>query len=282
MMNKSSLVTTQKEIEREFKILKESYPRLKDDGAFVLWFLREHILDQNLAATAHMYLTGVSRDKGLDAIYIDDRYKKIHLVQGKFNRPLCKGNEKRTDVLDLANLADIHLRSDEDLKEYFNKIDAGVRSKLIEAIAKLKRGGYSLHLYYLTTKRISDSLAREAIRHTISASSSDSELRVYDGENIVRKFEDYVVGAAPAVPHLRMRIGSAEGTTAEGQVYKYDSRTKIETYIFPMSTKDVGDMYTNIGPRLFSRNIRGDLGPGSAKSINNAIRTSISNNPENF
>lgn len=92
-------------IKDEIDQIRRTYPKLKDDSAFVLWFLRAYLADSE--ESARKALTGASNDKGIDAILIDERAKQVNLVQGKFHLSLGEVGEKRNDVLSFADLANL-------------------------------------------------------------------------------------------------------------------------------------------------------------------------------
>ena len=90
------------DIRDEIPQIRRTYPKLKDDSAFVLWFLRAFLADSEEAA--FNALTGASEDKEIDAILVDQGARLVHLVQGKYRSSLGGHAEKRNDVLALADL----------------------------------------------------------------------------------------------------------------------------------------------------------------------------------
>ena len=68
-------------LKQELREVQDLHPMWALDNAFVHWFLRAFLVaDDELAARA---VTGVSNDKGIDAILIDDETNKIFILQGK-------------------------------------------------------------------------------------------------------------------------------------------------------------------------------------------------------
>ena len=59
------------DIKDEVTQIRKLHPALKDDSAFVLWFLRAFLADAEEDAVKA--LTGQSKDKGIDAVLIDTR-----------------------------------------------------------------------------------------------------------------------------------------------------------------------------------------------------------------
>ncbi len=279
-MKKELIGDIQKELGREIGFITEKYYDLKSEEAFILWFVREHILDPRDYSKANLCLTGASGDKSIDAIVVDDEYKKIHLVQGKYHKPLLKGSESRSGIMDFVGLADLPDRPAESLADFYNKLEPSVQSRLPDIIEKVKRG-YTFSLCYITTKKVSETIVRDAQRRAFDLRDG-TRLHIYGGEWVITKFKDFLIGAAPGIPVLDLKIAASEGTKSEGKIYRFDKRTKIETHIFSMLASDVGELYRKNGDRLFSRNIRGYVGHGDSKSINHAIREAAEKDPDNF
>src|SRR5688500_787248 len=80
----------------------ETYPTWTLDTAFVHWFIQAFLTaDAELAANA---VTGVSHDKGVDAVFIDDAVKKVFVVQGKFHQSPNPKTEARGELIAFAEL----------------------------------------------------------------------------------------------------------------------------------------------------------------------------------
>lgn len=266
-----------KEIKDEIDQIRKTYPRLRDDSAFALWFLRAFLADSE--HEAFQSLTGRTGDKGIDAILVDHRAKQVHLVQGKFHLSLGEYSEKKNDVLALADLGLLPWEPKEVLTAFYAKVDPLVRQKCEELIHHVRRNHYELRLYYVTTGRCSKTISDEAIARVRQAEGS-VELSIHDSASIALIFKDYLEGVAPAVPTLSLRIASEGSIQTEGAIHRFDSAKQIESWVFSMSSKDVGEMYSKAGVRLFARNVRGYL--GQSNEINEAMADTIKKEPHNF
>jgi hypothetical protein len=89
----------------EVRQIKKAYHALKDDSAFVLWFLRAFLTDTEESAKSA--LTGGQGDKNLDAILCDPKAKQIYFVQGKLRGGLDGHRENRNDVLGFADVGEL-------------------------------------------------------------------------------------------------------------------------------------------------------------------------------
>src|SRR5687768_6237835 len=83
------------DLQAEVNGLKKAY-NLRDDDAFVVWFLRAYILDDE--RRAREALTGDSDERAIDAIHIDDSAKVVHLLQGKFHGKIGKHTDGAATV----------------------------------------------------------------------------------------------------------------------------------------------------------------------------------------
>src|ERR1035438_4906749 len=71
-----------KRLNQEVKQIRSKHPSLQPDNAFVLWFV-----DAYLAGDGHNAfesIIGGKNDKTVDAVYVDQRNRMIHLVQCKY------------------------------------------------------------------------------------------------------------------------------------------------------------------------------------------------------
>jgi hypothetical protein len=255
--------------------IRKELPALKDDGAFVLWFLRAFLADSDESAKSA--LTGQSGDKNLDAILIDENAKQVHLVQGKFHQSSMA--EKRNDVLAFADWATIPWDERSIREAFYAKLAPSVQRKLDLAINRVKQRGYELRLFFVTTGTVSKTIRNDA-EYKVRQARTRPRIQILDGRRVEQILHDYVYGIAPAVPTLFLRIAEARTVITEGVHHRFDPGTDIESWVFSMAAADVGDLFKKAGIRLFARNIRGYL--GASPDINEAMATTVKSEPENF
>lgn len=170
-----------KEIKDEIGQIRRTYPKLKDDSAFVLWFLRAFLADsEDIAFKA---LTGEARDKGIDAILIDDKSKQVFLIQGKFHLSLRDYREKRNDVLSFADLGTLPWESKEVLNAFYSKLAPLVHQKFEELVHCVRLKGYEMRLYYVTTGRCSKIIRNEAMERVRQA-EGPVEISIFDADQV--------------------------------------------------------------------------------------------------
>lgn len=263
-------------LKQELCEIQDSHPVWSLDNAFVHWFLRAFLVaDDELAARA---VTGVSHDKGVDAILIDDETSKVFVLQGKCHLGAKAPNEKRNDVLGFAGLAAIMRGSDADYSAYRKGIDPLVAEWLNKARKRLIGKGYSLQLYYVSTGRCSSPLKDEA-ESVVNQANGHSDISVLDRSEILTLLTDYLGGAAPPVPSLDLRVDSTGIVGSDGMIQRYDQKTGIESWILTMTGRDVGSLHKDAGDRLFARNIRGFLGD---TAINEGMKETLQREAEHF
>ena len=272
----AGLRVDEKDLRRELTDFEERYPKLADDQLFVLWFLRAFVIeDDDQAANA---LVGGPRDKGVDAVLIDERAKVVFLVQGKYRQDLNGKTESRGDVLGFAQLACQLLGVEEDFAGLTKDLDPAVCQQLRGARERLKKRGYQLRLYYVTLGRCSEALRNEANR-VVRRADGTASIEIYDGAQILLLFADYLDGVAPPVPSLDLEIEAGRGVHTSGALQRYDGKTQIESWIFSMSGATVARLYEHAGDRLFARNVRGFLGN---TEINRGMENTLEREPEHF
>ncbi len=264
-----------KDVKDEVNQIRKTNFKLREEAAFVLWFLRAYLADSETDALSA--LTGESNDKNIDAILVDEKSKKVHLVQGKF-RQNESHIEKRNDVLGFAQLSAYPWENKTVLQTFYSKMDPLVRGKFEELIHRVGSGKFGLSMYYVTTGRCSKTVIREA-KEIVGQAQDAVEITVIDGSQVLTMFKDYLEGVAPAIPMLSLKISPEGNVQNEGIIHRFDPLKEIESWVFSMAAKDVGYMFEKTGIRLFARNIRGFLG---ITEINKAMTETIEKEPENF
>lgn len=266
---------TEKDLRNEIADMRERYHRLQDSELFVAWFLKCFITESEEEAVGA--LVGGPRDKSLDALLIDDAAKVVFLIQGKYRQKANSVTEHRSDVTAFADLATA-FSEDDPFKSWVKDLDAGIVVKAQEARQRLKKRGYRLQLYYVTTGRCSNALCEEADRVARHAGARVS-VEVIDGKRVLRLLSDYLDGVAPPVPMLDLEIEGGQGIKLSGVLQRFDANTEIESWVFPVSVRHVAEMYEQSGIRLFARNVRGFLGE---TQINKNMEATLQREPEFF
>ena len=267
---------TLKDLAREIGGLREDHPSLADDQLFLAWFLRAFVTESETKAIES--LCGGARDKNIDAIVLDDPARTVFIVQGKYRRALAERSEKPNDVRSFAEIAKV-VSGDEEQYVSFSKNLAPDTEKILSgARERVISRGYRLQLYYVTLGRCGKDLAEDAGRIAKRA-KIDATMEVIDGHQIVRLLADYLNGVAPPVPSLDLEMEAGDGIEVKGILQRYDSRTGIETWVFPMASPAIAGLVERAGIRLFARNIRGFLGD---TEINSEIEATLKSKPQYF
>lgn len=267
---------TAKDLRGELNDFHERFPRLGYDQLFVLWFLRVFVTENE--SDAAQALTGGAKDKGVDAVLIDDRTKSVFIAQGKYREKIAVKTEGRADVLSFAQLA-VDLCGD---NEGFNRLSKDlapdVLGKLIEARRRIRNHDYRLQLYYVTTGKCSSPLIEEA-RRVVRTAESPATIEIVSGNRVLLLLSDYLDGVAPPVPSLDLEMESGGGVKLEGILQRYDRRTDIESWVFPMAGSSVAGIFEAADVRIFARNVRWFLGN---TDINKGMETTLEREPEYF
>src|SRR5437667_12559037 len=88
---------------REVNEVHEQFPTWTLDNAFVHWFLQAFLVPDS--ETAARSVTGVSRDKGCDGVYIDESLAKVLVLRGTVPQATNPPAEPLSDVTATAQLA---------------------------------------------------------------------------------------------------------------------------------------------------------------------------------
>lgn len=259
--------------DRQIKEFSEEFlkKKLKRDELFVLWFLRAYVTEQDKFTDS---LTGGSKDKSIDAVFLDENARAAFIIQGKYSHALGAKSEESSRVVEFAELAHRILDEDETtFKEFLAEMDpgAGDRAQLVRSL--VMNDGWSLRLIYATLNNCSTSTETDA-QLVIRRSEFDATLEILDSSRLSLVLLDWMEGVAPSVPSLSLPVRE------QGLMYRKDPQTDVQSYVFSMSGEDIGNLYRQARDRLFARNIRGYKGADT--KINAAMRSTVKDNPEYF
>ena len=153
-----------------------------------------------------------------------------------------------------------------------------VLHRLTEIRKRVLQRGYRLRLFYVTMGKCSSGIGDDAER-IVRTTGGSATFQVFDGRRIILLLSDYFDGVAPPVPSLDLEIEAGEGIAGSGVLHRLDQNTNIESWIFSMSGRAVGELYVHAGIRLFARNVRGFLGN---TQINRGMETTLRKEPQFF
>lgn len=265
-MNSSLFTHLKKEV---IEII-DRHPTLSPDNAFVVWFLRAFIVENEDVAVKS--LKGGSRDKGVDALFIDHESRAVFLIQGKYHQYTNIPSEKRSDVIALADLGrSLLVDSPETFRTLVDNADETVKQALEEARSAIRRRGYRLSLQFVTTGKVSTTHRAEAEQRIEDWQTASYE--TFSRADLLTLMQDYIEGAAPPTPIVLLPIHEQEAFK------RYDHATGITSWIFSMVASDVARIFNDVGVRLFARNIRGFLGN---TDINRGMQVTLKTEPQYF
>ena len=258
------------DLKKEIIEIRDRHPFLSPDNAFVAWFLRAFIVENEDEAVKA--LKGGSRDKGVDAVFIDHETRSVFLLQGKYRQTSKIVAESRSDIIALADLGKTLLSDDAEIfKALISNADETVADSLNQARSAIRRRDYRLNLQFVTTGKISVTHRDEAEQRV--REWQNASFIAYSRQDLLRLMQDYIEGAAPPIPSVTLDIQG-------GEVFKRDDeKTGITSWIFTMSGSDVGNLFNKIGIRLFARNIRGFLG---TTEVNRGMQATLKEEPQYF
>jgi hypothetical protein len=263
-----------RDLQGQIKEMGGRLPDLRDDALFVLWFLEAYLTGPEMEDVAVQSLTGSSRDKDIDAVFIDEGPRAVYVVQGKYRKSLAQVQEKRQSLVSFSNLPTALAQEDEHFAKFCHDMDPIAATKLKEARERVRDRGYRLQLYYVTMGRCSSALRKEVARQARAArlDGQRARLEVFDGVRVMAVLSEYLDGVAPPVPSLDLPV-------QRDAVYHFDHDSGIESWVFTMSGEDVARLFKQAGIRIFARNIRGYLGD---TKINQAMKQTLKGSPGFF
>jgi hypothetical protein len=223
---------------------------------------------------------GECRDKGIDALLVDDAARVVSVAQAKYRQKLDVKGESRADVMSFAEVV-VRLteRDDRQFQEFLSDTSELVGARLREARKKVIKENYWIRLYFVTTGKVSSSI-RKDVQHLVKKTWSQARVEVIGGKRAMLIFRDYLDDVAPPIPTLELEMENLPGVVVNGVAQRFDHRTKVESWVFSMRGDEVARLYEATGKRLFARNIRGFLGKDTA--VNEGMVATLKPEPERF
>lgn len=269
---------TLEDLKEELGELSASYPAFHDEDLFVLWFLRAYLTDDVKAAAEAV--TNGTKDKGIDAVLIDNAARAIFLVQSKYRRSIGDKMESRADVIGFAQIGGlVGDQGSEAFKDFLRGTDPHLEERLALARKHICNHKYRLWMYYITLGRCSSALSLEADK-MVHKAPYDADLTVLDGVRIMTLLRDYLDGVAPPIPTLDLEMEKGLGVEVTGIMQRYEGASDIESWVFSMRGDAVAALFDIGHARLFARNIRGFLGEDTA--VNRSMEGTLQREPDRF
>lgn len=259
----------QSELETAVKENMDLHPELKPDQSFIYWFLTAFITDDLNAAL--QAILGGANDKNIDAIFIDDEVKTVYVVQGKYRKNTSK-SESRSDLMAFAQVGDLLHGSTKAFNTVLDNADSSMQHLLQTARKAVKNRNYQLALQYVTTGKVSENHEDEI--RDYASDNPRTTVQVFDKQAIHRLMQDYIDGAAPPIPKIKLSVEGGEAFDS------FDKDTNVTSWVFSMKGNELGQLFTNYGVRVFARNIRGFM--GKKTSINESLASTVKSNPGLF
>lgn len=174
------------DLKQSIQELHQQFPKFDQDDLFVLWFLRAYVTDNEQKAAEA--ITGGSKDKGVDALLIDDAARAVFIVQGKYRQKLGIASEGRSEVMAFGDLAGfLYQWDDAECQTFLATADVGVAERLSLARKKVRTGKYRSWMYFVTTGKVSQTI-RTDVQQKVRKCGDLSRIEVIDGKRAMLLF----------------------------------------------------------------------------------------------
>ncbi len=245
-------------------IKNEDYNVYPNDGnKFIAWYLINVLgLDKVEAKTC---IVDGKNDKQIDAVYINDDDRIIHIIQGKF-----KKNSKKLDAEPLRELLFVAEKIKNDLPGLQGLANEKLKPKLYSIYLALKSGeNYSVRFVLLTTIELSDAAKFDA--DSINNSLPENwGIDIVDKLSLLQDYEE-ATGKAGKPVDFSFKL--------ERDKYLSMELAKTEVIIAAVSLSQCCDLPID-NDSLFSGNVRSYL--GTTNKINKNIGKTINDESDDF
>ncbi len=252
-------------VHRAVAEVRDEYPNLKDDNAFVAWFAEAYLVASREVAVDG--LVGAAKDMGVDGVYIDNQLGRVELVQGKYHKVSAVQGKA------LGDFAEVGLRfADPSSQAEWEDANPKAQALLLAGHHAVHKKKYALALYFATTGKVSAATLATATKR---AKAGGYFFEVVDEDRVPYVLQDWLEGAAPPLPQLAVRVIGPQPLK-----HSHGGHGSV-AWVFTTTGHELKDLHEKAGDRLFARNVRGYLGVDSSR-VNAAIRKTAAADPSRF
>ena len=215
-------------------------------------------------------------DKKLDLIYVDEE-KRLAVVIQAYTAQKSKSEAPANKASDLNTaISWVLSRPEQDLPVEIKAQTIRLRAAILESTIDL------LHIWYVHNCPQSINVGKElgTVEHTVKAamkaSFPDARIPVHVLEVGAEQFASwYSESQSPILVHDEFKFNCDQGFLTKGE--------KWEAFVTALPAAELYDAYKTHAAALFSANVRDYLGSrSSASNINNSIKKTVKDHPENF
>jgi hypothetical protein len=235
-----------------------------DGQRFVAWYLRNiHRRDEIQTKSD---ITDGADDKQIDAIFVDDEYNKVYIIQGKF---IGK------DAVDAEPLREV-LSSWVQLKDLV-RLQETANNKLKQKLSELAIAfddSYDVEFELITTSILTQQAQNDLFVFQKELAESDelsANLRLVDSEELQHRYDYAVEKENPVITHTI--------TLQEGKFMKMDL-AGTSVIMASLALKDCLSFPGIKDGTLFQKNVRQSLGLNN--QVNKGIKNTIYNGGRDF
>lgn len=256
---------------RELKKTVQRMSAASEDNRFVLWFLAAYTGEDPETESLVKAVTGGSGDGGIDGVYVNERARRVVLVQGKYGRSFASKylNDFTVVADNLWELVERNGSTTEDdhqeAEKWWSKLNGSVQKALLGALKCLEKE-YELRLIYVTIANVP---RRVQAKWKKQAHHTEEVFEIFDQRDVLGLFKDYC--------HHRAYVDETQLLSANG--YLRTETSGVESFLLPVRVRDLAELYKREGDKLFALQVRGFLGDNL---VNRAIQHTLRYSPEEF
>jgi len=254
--------------------LQDQFPLFKIPQLFIVWFLEaKYGVEVN---KAQEMVTDGPRDKGVDAVFVDDQHQKVYVIQSKYS-DRSSGSQKKEEMFHTASIARILCDGDDDyLDGWLKSARSHVQDAMRTAYDRIWYRDYKLEMIFVTCHKVSDALVKDVRREFRKI--RDAKVSVVSRTEVLHLAEQYFDGEVPAIEKITIKASDAKSI-----IFHEGDADSLSSYVCKCQCKGFIKQINNSKIPLeyfFHRNIRGYL--GESKPVNTDIANTIRNEPRLF
>lgn len=239
--------------------------QMQDYRAFIYWFI-EVVFGLSHSQILNSICDG-SRDKGIDAVIIDDRELNVIIIQSKYERSGRQAQIKDNEIKLFATVKS-YFDSRRSLNAAINKGNKVTKRLMKNAFDAIRKNSYTLELLFITTHKKAPHLDN-LVMNTFGY--KENEFKIYDYDRIMQLYKDKMRDFTPSLGVYNLPIIDSDKLIIK--------KTPHKSWVISVQAEEINLLVNKYSNNLFRKNVRLFLGKSRT---NKKIIETLEKDPLNF
>lgn len=238
---------------------------MQDYNAFIFWFI-EVVFGLSPSKILDAICDG-ARDKGIDAVIIDDRERNVIIIQSKYERLGQRVQIKDSEIKLFATVKS-YFSSRRALNAAIKNGNEVTKRLMKNAFDAIRKYNYTLELLFVTTHKKAPHLDN-LVKNTFGF--KENEFIIYDYDRIMQLYYDKMRDFTPSLGVYNLPLLDTDKLIIKTSPHK--------SWVISVRADEINLLVNKYSDNLFRKNVRNFLGKSRT---NKKIIETLEKDPTNF